>query len=117
IAIAHDTAGRSVLFAGTTVVISLVGMLLIGVTFVSGLALGAALVVAITVAASLTLLPALLGFAGDKVERTRIRGLLTAGFVALGLVGAGLKIGPLAGAGFGLALIVLLASFFVPALR
>ncbi|HEX6419800.1 MAG TPA: MMPL family transporter [Acidimicrobiales bacterium] len=117
IAIAHDTAGRSVLFAGTTVVISLVGMLLIGVTFVSGLALGAALVVAITVAASLTLLPALLGFAGDKIERTRWRGLLTAGFVAVGLVGVGLKIGPLAGVGFALALIVLVASFFVAPLR
>jgi len=110
VAIAHDTAGRSVLFAGTTVVISLLGMLLIGVTFVTGLALGAALVVAVTVAASMTLLPALLGFAGDKIERTRWRGLLAAGFLAVGLAGAGLKIGPLAGIGFGLALVVLLAS-------
>ena len=110
VAIAHDTAGRSVLFAGTTVVISLLGMLLIGVTFVAGLALGAALVVAITVAASLTLLPALLGFAGEKIERTRWRGLLAAGFVAVGLAGAGLNIGPLAGIGFGLALVVLVAS-------
>ncbi|HEX6569648.1 MAG TPA: MMPL family transporter, partial [Acidimicrobiales bacterium] len=117
VAIAHDTAGRSVLFAGTTVVISLLGMLLIGVTFVAGLALGAALVVAITVAASLTLLPALLGFAGDKIERTRWRGLLAAGFVAVGLAGAGLKIGPLAGIGFALALVVLVASTFVKALR
>ena len=42
IAIAIDTAGRSVLFAGTTVVISLLGMLLMGVTFVQGLAVSAA---------------------------------------------------------------------------
>jgi RND superfamily putative drug exporter len=117
VAIAHDTAGRSVLFAGTTVVISLLGMLLIGVTFVAGLALGAALVVAITVAASLTLLPALLGFAGEKIERTRWRGLLAAGFVAVGLAGAGLKIGPLAGVGFLLALLVLLGSTFIEPLR
>ena len=46
VAIALDTAGRSVLFAGTTVVISLLGMLLMGVSFVQGLAVGAAAVVA-----------------------------------------------------------------------
>ena len=117
VAIAHDTAGRSVLFAGTTVVISLLGMLLIGVTFVAGLALGAALVVAITVAASMTLLPALLGFAGEKIERTKWRGVLIAGFLAVALAGAGLKIAPLAMVGALLALVVLVASLFVPALR
>src|ERR671917_366399 len=110
IAIASDTAGRSVLFAGTTVVISLLGMLLIGVTFVAGLALGAALVVAITVAASMTLLPALLGFAGEKIERTKWRGVLIAGFLAVALAGAGLKIAPLAMVGALLALVVLVAS-------
>ncbi len=117
VAIALDTAGRSVLFAGTTVVISLLGMLLIGVTFVAGLAVGAASVVAITVVASLTLLPALLGFAGEKIERTRWRGLIAAGFVAVGLAGAGLKIGPLAAIGFLLALLVLVASIFVKPLK
>ena len=64
VAIAIDTAGRSVLFAGSTVVISLLGMLLMGVNFVQGLAVGAASVVAVTVLASLTLLPALLGLRG-----------------------------------------------------
>jgi RND superfamily putative drug exporter len=117
VSIAMDTAGRSVLFAGTTVVISLLGMLLVGVTFVNGLALGAALVVAITVAASLTLLPALLGFAGNKIEVTRWRGLIAAGFVAVGLIGAGLKVGPLAGIGFLLAIITIVAGLFVPALK
>ena len=93
--IAIDTAGRSVLFAGITVVISLLGMLLMGVTFVQGLAVGAASVVAITVAASLTLLPALLGFAGEKVERTRWRGLIAAGSSPpIALVGVGLGITP-----------------------
>ena len=86
-------------------------------TFVNGLALGAALVVAITVAASLTLLPALLGFAGERIELTRWRGLLAAGFAAVGLVGAGLKIGPLAGLGFLLAIATIIAGFFVPALK
>ena len=41
-----DTAGRAVLFAGTTVVISLLGMLVMQLSFVSGLAIGAAVVVA-----------------------------------------------------------------------
>ena len=117
VAVCMDTAGRSVLFAGTTVVISLVGLLLVRVTFVNGLALGAALVVAVTVAASLTLLPALLGFAGERIEVTRWRGLLAAGFAAIGLVGAGLKIGPLAGLGFLLAIATIIAGFFVPALK
>ena len=116
VAVCMDTAGRSVLFAGTTVVISLVGLLLVRVTFVNGLALGAALVVAITVAASLTLLPALLGFAGERIEVTRWRGLLAAGFAAIGLLGAGLKVGPLAGLGFLLA-VTIIAGFFVPALK
>jgi putative drug exporter of the RND superfamily len=117
VAIAHDTAGRAVLFAGTTVVISLLGMLLVGVTFVNGLALGAALVVAITVAASLTLLPALLGFAAERVERTRVRGVVVAGFTSVALLGVGLRIGPLAIVGAIAALAALVASFFVPALQ
>ena len=111
VGIALDTAGRSVLFAGTTVVISLLGMLLMGVTFVQGLAVGAAAVVAITVAASLTLLPAFLGFAGERIERTRWRGLIAAGLVAVALVGMGLDFAPLM-IGLPLALVVIIAGFF-----
>ncbi|MPY92725.1 MAG: MMPL family transporter, partial [Acidimicrobiia bacterium] len=116
IAIALDTAGRSVLFAGTTVVISLLGMLLMGVSFVQGLAVGAAAVVAVTVVASLTLLPALLGFAGERIERTRWRGLIAAGLIALALVGVGLGFTPLL-VGLPLAVVVLIAGFFVGALK
>ena len=116
IAVSIDTAGRSVLFAGSTVVISLLGMLVMGVSFVQGLAVGAASVVAVTVAASLTLLPALLGFAGERVERTRWRGLIAAGLVAVALVGVGLKITPLT-IGIPLAVVVLIAGFFVGPLK
>ncbi len=116
IGVAMDTAGRSVLFAGTTVVISLLGMLLMGVAFVQGLAVGAASVVAITVIASLTLLPALVGFAGERIELTRWRGLIAAGFFAIALVGVGLKFTPLT-IGIPIAVIVLIAGFFVPALK
>jgi RND superfamily putative drug exporter len=116
VTIALDTAGRSVLFAGTTVVISLLGMLLMGVAFVQGLAVGAASVVAITVVASLTLLPALIGFAGERIERTRWRGLIAAGLVAVALAGMGLEITPLT-IGLPLAAVVLIAGLFVRPLR
>ena len=52
-----DTAGRAVVFAGSTVVISLLGMLIMQLGFVSGMAIGMAVVVALTLLASLTLLP------------------------------------------------------------
>jgi RND superfamily putative drug exporter len=116
IAVALDTAGRSVLFAGITVVISLLGMLLMGVTFIQGLAVGAAAVVAVTVAASLTLLPALIGFAGHRIELTRWRGLIAAGLVALFLAGVGLDLAPLM-IGLPLAALVLILGFFVGPLK
>jgi len=72
---ALDTAGRAVLFAGTTVVISLLGMLLIGIDFVGGLGVGAASVVAITMIASITLLPALLGFVGLNIDKFKVPGM------------------------------------------
>ncbi|MBA2495699.1 MAG: MMPL family transporter, partial [Acidimicrobiia bacterium] len=114
--VALDTAGRSVLFAGTTVVISLLALLLMGVSFVQGLAVGAAAVVAVTVAASLTLVPALLGFAGGRIELTRWRGLIAAGLAAVALVGVGLKTTPLI-VGLPLAVVVLVAGFFVGPLK
>jgi RND superfamily putative drug exporter len=117
IGIAMDTAGRSVFFAGITVVISLLGMLLMGVAFIQGLGVGAAAVVAVTVAASLTLLPALLGFAGQRIERTRYRGLIAAGFVAIAVAGAGLKATPVAMFGGLLAVVTLVLGFFLTSLK
>jgi RND superfamily putative drug exporter len=117
IGIAMDTAGRSVVFAGATVVISLLGMLLMGVGFVGGLGITASLTVAVTILASITLLPALLGFAGDNIERTKWRGLLAAGFVAIALVGAGLNIPALIGGGVVLALLTIVLGFFVAPLK
>jgi putative drug exporter of the RND superfamily len=58
---ALDTAGRSVLFAGSTVVIALLGMLLLGISFLNGPAIASALAVFFTMVGALTLLPALLG--------------------------------------------------------
>jgi RND superfamily putative drug exporter len=117
VSIAIDTAGRAVLFAGTTVVISLLGMVLMNLGFVTGLAVSAATVVAATMIASLTLLPALLGFAGGRVEVTRWRGLLAAGALAVGLVGVGLGAPAVLLAGLGVAAVIIAASFAVAPLR
>jgi RND superfamily putative drug exporter len=72
---ALSTAGRSVLFAGGTVVIALLGLLVINMPFMDGLAAGAILAVLMVLAGALTLLPALLGFAGHAIDKLRIPGL------------------------------------------
>ena len=69
VALAADTAGRSVVFAGTTVVIAVLGMLLINVPAVRGLAVGIALGVLLTMLAAITLLPAALGFVGRNIDK------------------------------------------------
>jgi RND superfamily putative drug exporter len=62
-----NTSGRAVLFAGIIVCIALLGMFALGVSFLYGLAVAAAIGVAFTMVAALTLLPAMLGFIGPKV--------------------------------------------------
>ncbi|HZQ58130.1 MAG TPA: MMPL family transporter, partial [Acidimicrobiales bacterium] len=72
IATATATSGRAVLFAGCTVVIALMGMFLMGLSFVNGLAVGAAFAVLIAMAASVTLLPAMLGFTGRNIDKFHV---------------------------------------------
>ena len=118
VGIAMDTAGRSVIFAGITVVLSLLGMLLIGLAFVAGLGIGAAITVAVTMLASITLLPALLGVVGHRVEISKVRGVAAAGFVSLALFSAGIGAPLPAVAGFMAAAIsVLVIGRFIPGLR
>ena len=69
---AMGTAGKAVLFAGTTVVISLLGMLTMGLSYLHGVAASAVLAVLAMLAASLTLLPAILGFVGQNIDRLRV---------------------------------------------
>ncbi len=64
-----DTAGRAVLFAGCTVVIALLGMMLLGVDFLYGVAISASIGVLLVMLASLTLLPALLTIVGGRLAR------------------------------------------------
>ena len=66
---AFDTAGRSVLFAGCTVIVSLLGLLLVGLASTRSLAVAASAGVLMVMLASLTLLPALLGFAGRNIDK------------------------------------------------
>jgi putative drug exporter of the RND superfamily len=114
---AMDTAGRAVIFAGITVVISLLGMLLMGIPLVAGVGLGASVTVLLTMISSLTLLPALLALAQERIEVTRWRGLLIAGFVAAAMLGAGIGFPPLAAGGALLAAATLLISLAVRPLR
>lgn len=69
IVLALTTSGRAVVFAGLVVVVSLLGILLMGFAFVQGIAVGGATAVAMTLLASVTLLPALIGFAGKNIDR------------------------------------------------
>ncbi|NLU67000.1 MMPL family transporter [Streptomyces sp. HNM0574] len=70
---AMSSAGRAVVFAGVTVCIALLGMLVLRLTFLNGVALAASLTVVLTVLASVTLLPALLGVIGHRVLSRRER--------------------------------------------
>ena len=69
---AGATASRAVLFSGSAFVIAMLGMLIVPNTIMRSLATGAILVGAVSVAAALTLLPALLGLLGDRVNSLRI---------------------------------------------
>ncbi|MFG2846345.1 MMPL family transporter [Kitasatospora sp. NPDC048296] len=66
------TAGHAVVFAGATVVAAILGLLLTGVPFIGGMGVAAALTVAATMLSALTLLPAVLGLLGHRVNSVRI---------------------------------------------
>jgi uncharacterized membrane protein YdfJ with MMPL/SSD domain len=70
--VAISTAGRAVLFAGTTVVISVLGILLMNLPILQGVAIGSAAAVAVTMLGAVTLVPALLGFSGRSIDRLRV---------------------------------------------
>ena len=73
------TSGRSVLFAGSTVVISLFGLFLIGQAYMVGLASACIAAVLMVLIAALTLLPAMLGFAGNAIDKLHVPRLLQTG--------------------------------------
>jgi RND superfamily putative drug exporter len=71
-ATAGATAGRAVIFAGVTVAISISGLAVIGLDFVTKLGLGAAIAVLTTVVTAVTLLPAVLRLLGHRIDRLRV---------------------------------------------
>jgi putative drug exporter of the RND superfamily len=66
------TAGRSVIIAGSTVVVAILGLCLTGLTYMYGVAISASLAVIVMMLAAITLLPALLAYLGPRVDRWRI---------------------------------------------
>ncbi len=115
--LAMSTAGHSVIFAGLTVVISLLGLLLVGFQFMSGLGISAATTVLVTMVASITLLPCLLGFAKDQIETTYWYQLLAASFISIGLLGFGLGVQQLLIIGLPGALFLFIVGRFLPFLK
>ncbi|TDC70890.1 MMPL family transporter [Actinomadura sp. GC306] len=71
--VALDVAGRTVFFAGCTVIIALMGLVVLGLGSLQGVALAVALMVLVTMAASLTLLPALLAVFGKRIQRNVLK--------------------------------------------
>ena len=69
---AAATSGAAVAFAGITVVIALLSLAVSGITLITVLGQASAIVVVVAVLASMTLLPALLGLCGDRIERLRV---------------------------------------------
>ncbi|WP_086664551.1 MMPL family transporter [Lentzea kentuckyensis] len=79
IAQAVNTSGRAVVFAGVTVIVALLGMFVVNLGLLTGMAQAAAVTVAFTVAAAITLLPALLGMLGYRVLSRKDRKAIAAG--------------------------------------
>ena len=69
---ANASAGQAVLFAGTTVVIAILGLFLAGLPAITAMGLSVALVVVVAMLAAITLLPGLLGLAGTKIDKLSI---------------------------------------------
>ncbi len=70
--LAASTAGRAVIFAGTTVAISIVGLATVGLDFITKMGIGASLTVLTSVAVAVTLLPAVLALLGHRVDRLKL---------------------------------------------
>ena len=115
---AIDTSGRAVLFAGITVVVALLGLLSIGLAFVSGFSVAMAIGVAVMMTASITLLPALLAMVGTRIDNTSRAAVIS---LAIAVVAAMIAIFihsiELAVAGVIVAIMVQMLRIFVAPLR
>ena len=115
---AIDTSGRAVVFAGITVIVALLGLVSVGLAFVSGFAVAMAIGVAVMIVASVTLLPALLAMVGERIDNTSYAAVaaLTA-FVLGGMAGIFTHSLGVVLAGVAVGAVVMVLRQFVPALR
>jgi RND superfamily putative drug exporter len=115
---AIDTSGRAVLFAGITVVVALLGLLSIGLAFVSGFSVAMAIGVAVMMIASVTLLPALLAMVGHRIDNTSRAAVLS---LAIAVFSAMIAIfthtAAIVLAGVIVAIAVQILRFFIASLR
>ena len=115
---AVDTSGRAVIFAGITVIISLLGLFVMGLAFARGLAIGAVIGVLIMMIASITLLPSLLAMVKHRIDVTTRAALVALAFFVVvtffAVVNHSL---PLFLCAIVLAVVITLASFLVKPLR
>ena len=115
---AIDTSGRAVIFAAITVIIALLGLLTIGLPFVSGLAIGMAIAVAVMMIAAVTLLPSLIAMAGARVDTTTRAAMISlVVFVVSALIAFFSGIAGIFQAGAIIAILVQIARFFVKSLK
>ena len=115
---AVDTSGRAVIFAGITVIISLLGLFVMGLAFARGLAIGAVIGVLIMMIASISLLPALLAMVKHRIDVTTRAALIAlAAFVVITFFAVVAESLPLFLAAIISALVVTLASFVIKPLR
>jgi len=113
-----DTSGRAVVFAGITVIVAALGLLTIGLSFVTGLAVGMATAVAVMIIASITLLPALLAMVGERIDTTSRAAVISLiAFVVSGFIAVFTKNLVVLSIGVGLAVASQLTRFVIPALR
>jgi putative drug exporter of the RND superfamily len=113
-----DTSGRAVLFAGITVVVALLGLLSIGLAFVSGFSVAMAIGVAVMMVASITLLPSLLAMVGERIDNTSRAAVLS---LTIAVISAMVAIFThslaILVAGIAVAAALQVMRFFVPSLR
>ena len=115
---AVDTSGRAVIFAGITVIISLLGLFVMGLAFARGLAIGAVIGVLIMMIASISLLPALLAMVKHRIDVTTRAALIAlAAFVVITFFAVVAESLPLFLAAIVSAVVLTLASFVIKPLR
>ncbi|MEY3926041.1 MAG: hypothetical protein RIQ63_1392, partial [Actinomycetota bacterium] len=115
---AVDTSGRAVIFAGITVIISLLGLFVMGLAFARGLAIGAVIGVLVMMIASISLLPALLAMVKHRIDVTSRAALIAlSAFVVITFFAVVAESLPLFLAAVASALVVTLASFVIKPLR